>query len=112
MMRPALSRLTSMLGLSPKLAALVAGGLVVVVGATAGVVYAVQQAQPTIVSLDLRDGARNVATDRALGIKFSRAVAYGQVRGALDFAPAAGGSLYSNADRTRYTFTPATPWTD
>lgn len=112
MMRPALSRFTFKLGLSPKLAAALAGALVIAIGGTAGVVYAVQQAQPTTVSLDLKDGAKDVATDRDLGLTFSRPVAFGQLHGALAFSPAAGGLLYSNGDRTRYTFKPATPWSD
>ena len=110
-MRPALSRLTSQLG-PAKLAALVAAVVVVAIGGTLGAVYAVNQARPTTVSLDLKDGARNVATDRALGLSFSRPVAYEQVRGGLAFEPATGGSLYSDAGRTRYTFKPASAWAD
>lgn len=111
-MRAALSRLASFLGRSPKLAVAIATGLVVAICATAGVVYAVQQSQPTTVSLDLRDGATNVATDRALNLTFSRAVDYQRLRSSLAFEPATGGSLFSNALRTRYTFKPANPWAD
>jgi DUF3048 family protein/Big-like domain-containing protein len=112
MMRAALSRLTFKLGLSPKVALAIAGALVVLTGATAGIVYARAASQPTTVTLTPRDGAKDVATDVPLRLSFSRAVGYEQVRGALALEPAAGGSLFANADRTRYTFKPATAWAD
>ncbi len=112
MMPPALSRLTSKLGLSPKLAAAIAGLIAVLVAGTAGIVYARAASEPTTVTMSPRDGAKDVATGVPVRLSFSRAVAYEQVRAALAFQPAAGGSLFANADRTRYTFKPATAWAD
>lgn len=107
-----MSRLTSKLGLPPKLAVALAAALVIAVAGTVGVVQAVNNSRPTTVSLDLRDGALNVPTDRDLALSFSRPVAYGQVHGALVLSPATGGLLYSNGERTRYTFKPVAPWAD
>ena len=107
-----MSRLTSFLGRSPKLAVAIAATLVIAICATGGFVYAASQSSPTTVTLDIRDGAHNIATDRDLHFTFSRAVSYARVKGSLAFAPAAGGALFSNADRTVYTFKPATPWAD
>lgn len=107
-----MSRLTSKLGLSPKLAAVVAGLLVLLTAATTGFVYVSSRGAATTVTLNLKDGAKDVPTDKPLQLKFSRAVAYGVVRGALGLVPAAGGSLYANATRTEYTFKPTTAWAD
>ncbi|HKT83080.1 MAG TPA: hypothetical protein VJQ84_04505, partial [Solirubrobacterales bacterium] len=93
-----MSRLTSFLGRSPKLAVAIAATLVIAICATGGFVYAASQSSPTTVTLDIRDGAHNIATDRDLHFTFSRAVSYARVKGSLAFAPAAGGALFSNAD--------------
>lgn len=111
-MRAALSRLTSKLGLSPRAAFGLVGALVVLTAATGGFVYVRASSQPTTVAISPRDGAQDIATNVPVQLSFSRAVAYEQVRAALVFQPAAGGSLYANAERTRYTFKPATPWAD
>jgi DUF3048 family protein/Big-like domain-containing protein len=88
------------------------GVLVVLTATTAGIVYARAAAQPTTVSINPHDGAKDIATDVPVQLTFSRPVAYAQVRAALVFQPAAGGSLFANAERTRYTFKPATAWAD
>ena len=111
MMARPLSRLASKLG-PPKLAALAAAALVLLTGGTAGAVYLYQQSLPTTVGLDLRSGARDVATARPLRLTFTRPVAYDQVKRALSFSPAEGGALYASADRRRYTFKPVPAWSD
>lgn len=90
----------------------IATGIAVLTAGTAGIVYVRAASQPTTVTITPRNGAQDVATDLPVELAFSRAVAYEQVRGALAFQPAAGGSLYANSDRTRYIFKPATAWAD
>jgi len=111
-MRAALSRLTSKLGLSPRVAMAIAGVVVVATAATAGFIYVRAASQPTSVTISPHNGARDVLTSVPVQLTFSRPVAYAQVRAALAFQPAAGGSLYASADRTRYTFKPVGFWAD
>jgi len=57
---------------------------------------------PTAVSLNLRDGQTNVATDVQLEFKFSRPVALDTLRSALTVTPSTDGSLTAISGQTDY----------
>jgi hypothetical protein len=64
------------------------------------VVYA--NTMPTAVSLNLRDGQTNVATDVQLEFKFSRPVALDTLQSALTVTPSTDGSLRALSGQTDY----------
>lgn len=67
-------------------------------------VYA--NALPTSVTLNLRDGESNVATDSQLDFKFSRPVAMSTFQSALTITPSMQGTLRSTSGQTEYAWAP------
>jgi len=113
-MVPALSSLTSLLaGLDRKARVLLSAGLIVVVAAAASgghLLYRNRNA-PTLVSLNLKSGSREVALNRPLVFTFSRPVAESRVQAGLRIQPDANGDLHQTGPVV-YTWKPSDPWHD
>ena len=67
---------------------------------------------PTSVSLNVKNGQKDVAADERLIFDFSRPVAPAALESALFIAPAADGVLSGGGGQTQYTWTPAQPLAD
>lgn len=109
-----MSSLTSRLGSHPRaLAAIAIGLLVALVAATAGAVYAYEQAQPTTTSFNLKPDAKEVRLDEPLTFTFSRPLSSATAAERhFHLAPAIDGVLKASADRRAFTWTPTGPWAD
>jgi len=121
-----LSFLTSKLaGFSARTWAIVAAAVVVVlVAGTAGGYYAYAEAQPTIVTLNLKSGVTEVPTDKPLMITLSRTATLDAVKTAFHLDPVIDGELHSGGaasgartasgarSANTFTWTPSHPWAD
>ena len=78
----------------------------------AGGVLAFENALPTSVSLNLKNGEKDVPTYSRLVFIFSRPVALSAVQSALSITPATDGALADASSQKQYTWSPAKPLTD
>ncbi len=88
------------------------GVLVAILLTGAGGVLAFENALPTSVSLNLKNGEKDVATYSRLVFIFSRPVALSAVQSALSVTPATDGALADASGQKQYTWSPAKPLTD
>jgi hypothetical protein len=84
----------------------IAAALAVLLSAAGGFV-AYANTLPTSVSLNLKDGQTNVATDTQLDFKFSRPVGMATLQSALNVAPAMAGTLRALSGQTDYAWSPS-----
>ena len=82
-----------------------AAALAVLFSAAGGFV-AYANTLPTSVTLNVRDGETNVATDAELVFKFSRPVAVGTLQSALTVTPTTDGSLTALSGQTEFAWSP------
>lgn len=106
--RAAISTVASWsLGLDPRVRVGVAAVLLLaVVGGATLAFLATRPAPPTVVSMTLRDGAKEVALDQKLVFKSSRPIDFDGFRAALKISPAMDGALAGTPDGRRFTWTP------
>ena len=81
--------------------------LVVLIGVGAYLAY--QNTLPTTVASNIKSGARDVPTDGAFVMKFSRSVPIDTVRSAFSITPTTDGSITAVSGQSDYAWTPAKP---
>ena len=67
---------------------------------------------PTEVTLNVRDGEKDVPTDAQLVLRFTRPVAIGAVQAALTITPATDGTVFPLAGQTEFVWSASKPLTD
>jgi hypothetical protein len=67
---------------------------------------------PTTVSLNVRDGEKDVPTDTGIVLTFSRPVALSAVQSALSVTPATDGALSAMSGQTEFEWSPTKPLAD
>ncbi len=109
-----MSSLTSWLGSADRrlLAAVAALVLLVLIGGTAGAVFAYQQTLPTTVAFNLKSGQKEVPLDQKVTATFSRPVSPSAVASHLHLTPTTEGALQASSDQRSFTWVASGPWTD
>lgn len=85
------------------------GAALAVLFSAAGGYIAYANTLPTSVSLNVRDGEKDVPTDRPLVLRFTRPVALTAVESALTVSPTTAATLTAVLGQTEYNWAPATP---
>ena len=96
-------------------ALLIGAALLVIVAVGAGVALlasGILRPAPTTVSLNLRDGQKEVGVGQDLRLVFSRPVGLTAVETSLRIEPTLDGALTASPDRRHFTWTPGGPWAD
>jgi DUF3048 family protein/Big-like domain-containing protein len=88
------------------------GAALAVLFSAAGGFIAYANTLPTTVSLNIRDGEKDVPTDAGLVFNFSRPVALGTVQSALSVTPATDGMLSAMSGQTEFEWSPTKPLSD
>jgi Protein of unknown function (DUF3048) N-terminal domain/Protein of unknown function (DUF3048) C-terminal domain/Bacterial Ig-like domain len=78
------------------------GAALAVLLSAAGGFIAYANALPTSVTLNIRDGARDVSTDGHLVFRFSRPVAFSAVQSALSITPATDGAMTAVSGQSEF----------
>jgi hypothetical protein len=81
--------------------------IVVLVGVGAFLAY--ENTLPTTVASNIKTGARDVPTDGAFVLNFSRSVSLDALKSAFSIAPATDGTLSSVSGQSEYAWTPSKP---
>ena len=81
--------------------------LVLLLGAGAYLAY--ENTLPTSLTTNIKSGQRDVPTDGAFTLNFSRSVSIDAVRAAFSVSPATDGSISSVSGQSQYAWTPSKP---
>jgi DUF3048 family protein/Big-like domain-containing protein len=86
-----------------------AGMVVLVVLVGVGAFLAYENTLPTTVTANIKTGQKDVPTDGAFVMSFSRSVSLDALRNAFDITPTTDGSITALSGQTQYAWTPAKP---
>ena len=81
----------------------------VVVAASAGAFLAYLNTLPTTVATNIKDGQKDVPTDSAFQMDFSRAVSIADLQAAFSVTPSTAGTVRALSGQTSYAWVPAKP---
>jgi hypothetical protein len=113
-MPAALSRFTSKLPFRThfRLAAIVVTTVVLLVASGATILYVYDDAKPTSVTLNVKNGQSEVSTAESLAFTFSRPVEELALEQHLRIQPALDGDLKPGKNAASYSWVPSGPWAD